>query len=57
LSSTERPKGYWYFINNLGWGVTNITEGLANHLPYDLLYGSDVDSDFEVYSELLFLKI
>jgi hypothetical protein len=44
-------------INNLGWGGTNITEGLANHLPYDLLYGSDVDSDFEVYSELLFLKI
>lgn len=43
-------------INNLGWGGADITNGLAEHIPYDYLFGSDDDSDFEIYSELFFFK-
>lgn len=43
-------------ISSLGWGGADIVSGLAAHLPYDMLYGSDDDSDFEMYSEYFFTR-
>jgi hypothetical protein len=43
-------------INDLSWGGSNIISGLSEHLPYDFLYGSDDDSDFEMYSEYFFSR-
>ena len=44
-------------IDSLGFGGSHIVSGLAPHLPYDLMYATDNDSDVDLVAETFFLNL